>query len=117
MAIDATLSLDAPSFGALTAPQTISQVTAAKGGQYSIGGYVYIRSTDNKGPITLQYSFTDNNGTLQTGSYPPISTTGVNAFPQVIISCKAGTAIKLETIFSNPAMQVVYDAGANIHEK
>ncbi len=54
-----------------TMPITLCSKTAAKGGPYWIGGYVNIRSADNSGTVTLQYSYTDLDGNSITRWFRP----------------------------------------------
>ena len=111
----ATFNIDV-SDSTATAPITLANKAAVKGGAYWIGGYVNIRSTDNSGTVALQYSYTDQNGDRITRSFPVMQAAGNSQYNPVIIKCKAGTLITISTICSNPNMSVIYDAGDVLHE-
>ena len=107
----ATYNIASSGLQGLTLDTTLVRVQATRGGQYSIGGYVYIRN--GTGTVSLNYTYTDNSGVVQRGRLGDVAA-GVSQFAEIIVNTKAGTLIIVNTVMNGFNS---YDAGANVHEK
>lgn len=98
---------------AQTTATTIATYTPATNSTYKVGGYLTVTAVTTD-VINLQITWTDENNTSRTLSFPSISSTGYNSQTDINIRVKASTAITLSTVLTTGVGSITYDVGTSL---